>query len=316
MRMRTGACLSCLETFALAVASVRLRTAASSIRDAPVRFGTTRRSAVARRRHAPPTSRRVRILDKPLSVDDNRFTRSDRPRTLDALACAPPAERSFFVPVIESKFVRKLIRRVQFASIVATNPWQGGAMYKLIKQPGAVDSVSLGGLAGSPLIERLKSSPLISTGNALVPVRAAENLYLKACWAGACALRRKRPGREAQMRAGWRSLFRGEVDRAMSIFSAAMDRQATKIQACRNLALCHYIQGDLDRAVETVRIGAAMSPKTSSLMTLFSRLVRDTHDIERFLDEKMRIARNGFTIGTAAQFIRACGRAGATEAGE
>ena len=220
------------------------------------------------------------------------------------------------MPVIESKFVRKLIRRVQFASIVAANPWQGGAMYKLIKQPGAVDSISLGGLAGSPLIERLKSSPLISTGNALVPVRVAENLYLKGCWDDALALLRKTPGRDAQMKDGWLSLFRGDVDRAMSIFSAAMDRQATKIQACRNLALCHYIQGDLDRAVETVRIGAAMSPKTSSLMTLFSRLVRDTHDIDRFLDEKMRIARNGFTIGTAAQFIRACGRAGATEAGE
>src|SRR5690606_11155212 len=199
---------------------------------------------------------------------------SVRQHAASSRAAPQPAARSFFVPVIESKFVRKLIRRVQFASIVAANPWQGGAMYKLIKQPGAVDSVSLGGLAGSPLIERLKSSPLISTGNALVPVRVAENLYLKGCWDDALALLRKTPGRDAQMKDGWLSLFRGDVDRAMSIFSAAMDRQATKIQACRNLALCHYIQGDLDRAVETVRIGAAMSPKTSSLMTLFSRLVR------------------------------------------
>src|SRR5690606_18440332 len=91
---------------------------------------------------------------------------SVREHSASSRAAPQPAARSFFVPVIESKFVRKLIRRVQFASIVAANPWQGGAMYKLIKQPGAVDSVSLGGLAGSPLIERLKSSPLISTGNA------------------------------------------------------------------------------------------------------------------------------------------------------
>jgi len=220
------------------------------------------------------------------------------------------------VPVIESKFVRKLIRRVQFASIVATNPWQGGAMYKLIKQPHAVDSVSLGGLADSPLIDRLKSSQLISTGNVLVPIRVAENLYLKGCWDDALALLRKTPGRDAQMKDGWLSLFRGDIDRAKSIFSAAIDRQATKIEACRNLALCYYIEGDLDRAVETVTIGAALSPKTSSLMTLFSRLVRGTHDIERFLEEKMRIARNGLTIGTSAQFIRACGRAGAIEVGE
>lgn len=220
------------------------------------------------------------------------------------------------MPVIDSKLIKKLIRRMQFASIVATNPWQGGAMYKLIKTPDAVDSVSLGGLANSPMIDRLKSSELIVTGNVLVPIKIAENLYLNGCWDDALALLRKTPGRDAQMKDGWLSLFRGDIDRAMSIFSAAMDRQATKIEACRNLALCYYLKGDLDRAIETVTIGAALSPKTSSLMTLFSRLVRNRADIDKYLQEKMRIARNGFTIGTAAQFIRACGRAGAIEAGE
>src|SRR5690606_2347806 len=81
--------------------------------------------------------------------------------------------------VIESKLVKKLVRRVQFASLVDTRPWESGAMYRLIAKPGTVDSVSLGGVAGSPVIDRLKASSLMTTGNVLVPVKVAENLYLR-----------------------------------------------------------------------------------------------------------------------------------------
>src|SRR5690606_38745012 len=123
-------------------------------------------------------------------------------------------------------------------------------------------------------------------------------------------------GREAQLADGRMSLFAGDLDRAMSIFSAAMDRQATKADACRYLAQCYYLKDDLDRAVRTVSIGAAIWPRAAPLMTLFSRIVRNGEDIRRFLDEKVRVARNGFTMGTAAQFVRACGRAGAVEEGE
>lgn|GEM_PF-2654008 len=218
--------------------------------------------------------------------------------------------------MIESKLFKKLVRRVQFASLVATRPWEGGAMYRLIAKPGTVDPISLGGVADSPVIDRLKASSLMSTGNVLVPVKVAENLYLKGDVEDALKFVRSTPGREAQLADGRMSLFAGDLDRAMSIFSAAMDRQATKADASRNLALCYYLKRDLDRAVRTVSIGAAISPRTGSLMTLFSRIVRDRDDIRTFLEEKVRVARNGFTMGTAAQFVRACGRAKAVEEGE
>jgi hypothetical protein len=102
----------------------------------------------------------------------------------------------------------------------------------------------------------------------------------------------------------------------LDIYSAATDRQATKPEACKNVALCHYLKGDLDSAVETLLIGAALHPRMMSLMTLFSRIVRDKEDIRRYLGEKMRIAKNGFTANSATQFVRACGRAGAIQEGE
>src|SRR5690606_16400671 len=217
------------------------------------------------------------------------------------------------VSVIESKLAKKLVRRLQFASLVATRPWESGAMYRLIAKPGTVDSISLGGVAGSSVIDRLKASSLMTTGNVLVPVKVAENLYLTGDVHEALKLVRRARGREAQPADGRMSLFAGDLDRAMSIFSAAMDRQATKADACRYLAQCYYLKDDLDRAGRTVSIGAAIWPRAAPLMTLFSRIVRNGEDIRRFLDEKVRVARNGFTMGTAAQFVRACGRAGAVE---
>lgn len=215
-----------------------------------------------------------------------------------------------------SKFIRRLVRRVQFASLVAANPGRSKAIYRLIAKPQSVDAFSLGGLAESEALGRLKSSSLISTGNVQVPLKVAENLFLNGQIDEAFALVRRTPGRTAQLIDGWLSLYTGDLDRAMNIFSAATDRQATKLEGCKNVALCHYLKGDLDRAVDSLMIGAALYPRAMASMTLFSRIVRHEEDIRRYLSEKMRLAKNGFTAGSAAQFVRACGRAGAIKEGE
>lgn len=217
---------------------------------------------------------------------------------------------------MRSKFFRRLLRRAQFASLVAGDPARSKAMYRLIAAPQSVDAFSLDGLSESVVLDRLKSSSLISTGNYRVPLKVAENLYLNGRIDEAFGLLRSSPGRDAQLLDGWLSLYNGDLQRAGDIFSAATDRQATKIEACKNLALCRYLEGDLDRALDALIVGAAISPRTMAPMTLFSRIVRHKEDIGRYLSEKMRLAKNGFTASSAAQFVRACGRAGATEEGE
>src|SRR5690606_7714182 len=126
---------------------------------------------------------------------------------------------------MNSKLAKRLVRRIQFASFAAKAPAQSKALYKLIAKPRAVDAFSLDGLSESPTLDRLLSSSLMSSGNNQVPLKVARHMYLKGRVEEALNLVRRTPGRAAQLEDGWLSLHKGEIDRALDIYSGALDRQ-------------------------------------------------------------------------------------------
>ena len=217
---------------------------------------------------------------------------------------------------MNSKSIRKLVRRLQFARIVAQQPRYAKAAYLLIRRPQELDPLTLGGLAESELLPSILSSPLMWTGNAHVPLRLAKNLYLNGRRDQAFSIVRRSPGGGARMLEGELLMYSGDIARARSIFSAAADRAATKAGALRNMAVCHYLEGDMDAAIDTIIVAAAMYPRNMPSMTFFSRIVRNSEDIDRYLREKLRIAKHGLTPGSSAQLVRACGRAGAKRTAE
>jgi tetratricopeptide (TPR) repeat protein len=154
------------------------------------------------------------------------------------------------------------------------------------------------------------------TGNMNVPLPIAKNLYLNGQQDQAFSILRRTRGSNARMVEGELLMYSGKLRKAMSIFSAAADRSATRSAALNNLALCHYLQGNMDAAIDTIIVGAAIYPSSMSLMTLFSRLVRTRDEIDRYLTEKARLAKRGLSTGCSAQLIRACGRVGARSKAE
>jgi hypothetical protein len=212
---------------------------------------------------------------------------------------------------MNSKSLRKFVRRLQFAQLIARQPRYAKAAYQLIRKPEQTDPLTLGGLSGSEMLGSMMSSPLLWTGNVRVPLRIARNLYLNGRRHEAFGILRRTHGSGARMLEGELLLYSGEVGKAKSIFSAAADRAATKAAALRNIALCHYLEGDMDAAIDTIVLGAAMYPRNMPLMTLFSRIVRKGEEIDRYLSEKVRLAKHGLSANSSAQLIRACGRAGA-----
>jgi hypothetical protein len=111
-------------------------------------------------------------------------------------------------------------------------------------------------------------------------------------------------------------MYSGNLPKAMRIFSAAVDRSSTRAMALNYAALCHYLQGNMDAAIDTTIVGAAIFPTNIPLMTLFSRLVRSSDEIDRYLTDKVRLAKRGLSAGCSAQLIRACGRVGARDKAE
>jgi hypothetical protein len=103
-------------------------------------------------------------------------------------------------------------------------------------------------------------------------------------------------------------MYSGQLIRAMSVFTAAADRPATKAAALSNVALCHYLQRNMDAAIDAVIVGAAIYPTSMAMMTFFSRIVRTSDEIDRYFAEKIRLAKRGLSTGCSAQLIRACGR--------
>lgn len=212
--------------------------------------------------------------------------------------------------------MRRWVRRARFAFLAAAIPGRSKALYQLIARPASVDATAFGGLFDARTLDRLKSSSLISTGSVQVPLRLAEILYLNGRIEEAFEWVRRTPGLEPQLMDGWFSLYTGDIARAMTIFAAAAETQSAKSEALANLALCHYLEGDLDKAMDSLSIAAAFDPRTTFPMLLFSRIVRHREDIRRYLSEKARLARLGQSASNAAAFVRACGRAGAVMEGE
>lgn len=220
------------------------------------------------------------------------------------------------VTTMTGKFVRKLVRRVQFAKLVATDPEKAKATYTLIRWPQLIDPITLNGLAGSNLLKQILRSELMWTGNPSVPLQLAKHLYLAGQADGALRILRSTPGRSARMLEGEFYLYSGNLEKARAIFSAAVDRSATKAAALRNVALCQYLGGDLDSAIDTAVVGAAIYPRNMPLITFLSRVVREREEIERYFSEKLRVAKHGLSASSSAQLVRACARVGARQRGE
>lgn len=216
---------------------------------------------------------------------------------------------------MNAKIIRRVVRRVQFASLVAKSPRQGSALYRLLARPDSVDTSSLDGVAQSKALDRLLRSSLIATGSVYPALKIGESLYLNGRIDEAFAFVRRFPGEAAELLDARLSLYNGDLDRATAISAAAI-RRSSAPEAYGLAALCHYVRGDADKALDVLIPGAARHPKATFLMVLFSRIVRRREEVRRYLREKEGASEEGFSTHTAAQFVRACGRAGAVEEGE
>ena len=216
---------------------------------------------------------------------------------------------------MRSDFTSRWTRRIRLGSLIAASPTRAGAIYQLVTAPHSLDVLSLGGLSKSRALDRLIRSSLIATGSVHVPLQVAESLYWNGRIDEAFNLIRRTPGYEARLIDGRLSLYKGDLDRAVEIFSAGPQDEASEPEACVGLALCHYLGGDLGRAIDTLVRGTARYAAHAPLMMLFSRIVRDRKDVRRCLDEG-RLPLRGLSSSSAAAFVRACGRAGAIAEGE